>query len=41
MLKDKEKRSSKDIPDFGNGVNSLDFVNAVAYMDENKWAVLT
>lgn len=40
MLKGKEKRSSKDIPNLGNGY-SLDFVNAVAYMDENKWAVLT
>lgn len=35
MLKGKEKRSSKGIPNLGNGYSL-----AVAHMEENKWAVL-
>lgn len=38
---DEEDRSSRAILGLRNGVNSLDFANAVAYMEENRWAVLT
>lgn len=38
---DEEDRSSRGILGLRNGVNSLDFANAVAYMEENRWAVLT